>query len=284
MNLNKSVVVVGVLIASALSGCNLSDSKFSDSQKEQIGTIAGDYIVSHPEVLIKASQELRKQQMQAQDNVMKQTSLKFADKLTNDKRTPFVGDVKASVSVVEFFDYQCIFCSKISSKMNELQKANPDVKFVYKETPIFSSQWGTSGYAADVGNWVFATKGSDAYSKYHEGVFNTGKNEGRLQLSDVDAVAQTVGMTKAELAKMPKGSYSDTFGLFGALGLQGTPAVIVMPTDNVKSVDDISVIRGFNPKAVESAIAKLKTELSNRVEAPAIVKAVAVTSAAVPTK
>lgn len=263
MKKNLKTLALGVLAASVLSGCNQS---FSDSQKKEIEVIASEYFVAHPEILVAAGQELQKRQMAAQEQVVKKVAAQYANKLTQDPQTPFVGDADSAVSVVEFFDYQCLFCSKISSDMAKLQDENKDVKFVYKETPIFASQWQASGYAADMGNWVFKLKGSDAYSNYHEAIFKTGKDEGRLQVSDINAIAEQTGLTKSEMAKMPKASYSDTFGLFGALGFGGTPAVIVMPT-NGATAENIHVINGYNPAGIKAALASLKSELSAKVSA-----------------
>ncbi|WP_181959167.1 thioredoxin domain-containing protein, partial [Klebsiella pneumoniae] len=71
--------------------------------------------------------------------------------LLNDKGTPSYGPADAKVTVVEFFDYQCIYCARLAPELEKVIKANPDVRFVFKEFPIFGQRWPASLSAAKTG-------------------------------------------------------------------------------------------------------------------------------------
>ncbi|HIF9132701.1 TPA: thioredoxin domain-containing protein [Photobacterium damselae] len=253
-----------LFITAALTGCNdsqannASSADFSSVQKAQIEKIASDYIIAHPEILVKASETLQKQQMEQQQQAAVSAIIQNTDKLINDKATPFVGPKDAKVNVIEFFDYQCMYCSKIAPVVKELQKANPNVRFIFKETPIFANRWEASKYAADMGNWIFEQKGSAAYEQYHNAIFATRKDEGNLTKVDVDTAAKSVGVdtTKMNLDN----SFMQNFKLFSELGFQGTPALIVMPTENANK-DNVKVINGFDPQGLKNAIADLTAKI-----------------------
>lgn len=250
-----------ILIAAVLAGCNSSqssfpsDGEFSEKQKEQIAQVASQYIIDHPEVLIKASETLQKQQMEEQALASVDNVIQYVDQLVKNDKTPFVGPKDAKVNVIEFFDYQCLYCSKVAPIVKVLQTNNPDVKFIFKETPIFASRWEASKYAADMGNWIFQQKGSDAYAKYHDGVFATGKDEGKLSKEDVNTAAKAAGVDISQFDA--ENTFIENFQLFSGLGFKGTPALIVMPTEN-PTRDNVKVIRGYDPKGLKEAIESVK--------------------------
>lgn len=254
--------VLPILIAAILAGCNSSqssfsaDSEFSDKQKEQIAQVASQYIIDHPEVLIKASETLQKQQIEQQKMASVDNAIQYVDQLVKNDKTPFVGPKDAKVNVIEFFDYQCLFCSKVAPVVKVLQANNPDVKFIFKETPIFASRWEASKYAANMGNWIFQQQGSDAYAKFHDGVFATGKDEGKLGKDDVNTAAKAAGADISQFDATD--TFIENFQLFGDLGFKGTPALIVMPTEN-PTRENIKVIRGYDPEGLKEAIESVKT-------------------------
>jgi protein-disulfide isomerase len=77
------------------------------------------------------------------------------------------GPEKAKVAVIEFFDYQCVFCNRFAPELEKVMKAQPDVRYVFKEWPIFGSRWPESLQAAQQGLSVWKQKGAQAYVTYH---------------------------------------------------------------------------------------------------------------------
>lgn len=97
-------------------------------------------------------------QKNQQANGIKNAVITRKEALLNDVTSPFTGLKTAKVNVIEFFDYQCIYCSKVSPAIEKMQKEFPNVKFIYKETPIFSKRWEASKYAAQIGLDVFCSE------------------------------------------------------------------------------------------------------------------------------
>lgn len=51
--------------------------------------------------------------------------------------SPFKGPADAPVTFIEFSDFQCPFCARVSALVDQVLKAYPnEVKFVYKELPL----------------------------------------------------------------------------------------------------------------------------------------------------
>lgn len=50
--------------------------------------------------------------------------------------------------MIEFFDYQCVYCSRLAPVMEQVIKAHPQTRFAFKEWPIFGGRWESSLEAA----------------------------------------------------------------------------------------------------------------------------------------
>ncbi len=161
--------------------------------------------------------------------------------------------------MIEFFDYQCIFCYRISSTIEKLHTEHLDVRFLYKESPIFGSRWEASKYAAQMGLWLFASYGSEAYDTFHNGVFKSGKNEGKLTVKDVNQAATSAGADVSQFTATEY--YQKNLQLFSQVGFKGTPGLIVMPSQGA-SLENIYVINGADASALESAIKSVKANLN----------------------
>jgi protein-disulfide isomerase len=58
---------------------------------------------------------------------------------------PFVGAATADVTVVEYLDFNCPYCKKAAVTLQQLMAADPKIRVLYKDWPIFG---GVSDYAA----------------------------------------------------------------------------------------------------------------------------------------
>jgi len=224
---------------------------FTPAQEVRIGEIAAEYLVSHPEVLVAVSQKLQaRQQLQFAVRVMDNQVA-----LLNDADTPAFGPENAKVAVIEFFDYQCVHCSSVAPELEKVMKTHPDVSYIFKEWPIFADRWENSRAAAERGLSVWKQKGAEAYVTYHNAIYATGKNEGNLTKEDIDRAAAKAGWRDADKESFTS-ALEKNDALARALGLTGTPGIIVMPISGA-TPKNITVIPGAVPaERLEAAIKK----------------------------
>ena len=244
----------------ALSFGDLSEnSEYDEAKSEQgklearIGEIAKDYLLAHPEVLVEVSQKLQAQQQEKQQQAMTAAVVQNQAALLNDKGTPSYGPADAKVTVVDFFDYQCIYCARLAPELEKVIKANPDVRFVFKEFPIFGQRWPASLSAAKTGLQIWKQKGADAYLNYHNAIYATAHNEGKLTDADISAAAKAVKFD-AKTAPDVQGTLDGINTLAQQLGFSGTPALVVLPSAGA-SADNVTVIPGYtSAEALQQAI------------------------------
>ncbi|MCV2513349.1 DsbA family protein (plasmid) [Leclercia pneumoniae] len=228
---------------------------FTPEQEAKIGEIAAEYLVAHPEVLVAVSQKLHEQQEARQQLQFAVRVMDNHAALLNDADTPAFGPENARVAVIEFFDYQCIHCSSVAPELEKIMKTHPDVRYVFKEWPIFADRWENSQTAAERGLSVWKQKGAEAYVTYHNAIYATGNNEGDLTKEDIDRAAAKTGWHDTG-----KENFTPTLekndALARTLGLTGTPGIVVMPVTGA-TPKNITVLPGAVPaERLEAAIQK----------------------------
>lgn len=257
MNRNKTLTIMvmtaGVMLPGLAPAAEKPVSVFTPEQEARIGEVAKDYLLAHPEVLVEVSQKLQAQQQEKQQQAMTAAVIKNQAMLLNDKGTPSYGPADAKVTVVEFFDYQCVYCARLTPVLGKVIKANPNVRFVFKEFPIFGQRWPASLNAAKTGLQVWEQKGADAYLNYHNAIYATGNNEGKLTDNDIRTAAKAVKFDANKTVNV-QGTLDGINTLAKQLGFSGTPALVVLPSTGA-SAGNVTVILGFtNAETLQSAI------------------------------
>jgi len=243
---------LGVLIMTGLVSCTAaagnSAAAFSPALDAHIGEVVRNYLLAHPTVLVEVSEKLQAQQKVEQMKAMFAAVSEHQDALLNDAGTPSYGPADAKVALVEFFDYQCVVCARQAPIINSVMKTRPQVRYVFKEWPIFAQRWEPSLKAAETGLQVWQQKGAGAYLAYHNAVFATGHNEGQLTGAEITAAAGelTGGHDEAQSV------LARTDALTQSLGLRGTPGIIVMPVSGA-TADNVTIIPGGTDQATLQA-------------------------------
>lgn len=121
----------------------------------------------------------------AADNVLSKESV------LRDPEIPAFGNPNGDITVVEYFDYQCPYCKKVSPVLAQLMKDDGRVRVVFKDWPILGDP---SGYAARL---TLAAKFQNKYEVAHETLM---ARTGRLTEAGIDFALSEAGVdvTKAK--------------------------------------------------------------------------------------
>lgn len=239
-----SLLTAGVLASSLISSSVMADesvSTMTDTQKKEVEKIVHDYLISNPEVLLEASQALQQKQQQNMQQQAQSAIQENADQLFQGKLTT-AGNPKGNVTIVEFFDYQCIHCKKMTSVMSSLIKKDSGLRVIYKEFPIFGNSSEFASKAA------LAAGMQGKYQAMHEALFNLDKRlDDKLVLDAAKSVGLDITKLKKDMGSKEVTDILDTNRkLAEKLHLMGTPAFIVAstPSGKFKSGSDPSFVPG----------------------------------------
>ena len=232
----KTLSRAALILAATLSlaGCDTSDEAF--------GKRVRAYLLEHPEVLQDAAVKLREKQQAEEAKAAVDSIGKHRSQLERDPRD-LVFNPDGKVTVVEFFDYQCGYCKLAAPQVAQMIKDHPDVRFVFKEMPIFG---GVSDTAAKLAlTPQVKAKGLEIYQAWMA--------EKHLDDAALDRTLAAAGIDPAaarQAAQDPaiERQIMDVRALATALRIEGTPAFVIGDT----------LVPGADLGAVKAAVAVAK--------------------------
>jgi protein-disulfide isomerase len=232
---NNNTVLVGLLsLVIGAGGAYLltqnmaGDAQFSPNaglSRAEVMDIVRDTIADEPELIVESLQSM---QRKAQEAEQREAAAKLGEKrdlLEESETSPVVGAKDPEVTVVEFFDYQCGYCKRITPVIAQALEEHKDVRVVFKEFPILSAG---SRLAAQASLAVSRLK-PEEYFNFHTRVI---EHKGQYTQSVLEDIAKDFGIKAADLKKEMQADWvnqelNETKKLAQELGIRGTPALVV---------------------------------------------------------
>lgn len=145
--------------------------------------------------------------------------------ILRDPDIPTLGNAHGDITIVEYFDYQCPYCRKISPELAQVVHDDGHIRLIFKDWPIFG---GPSIYAARL---VLASKYQGKFAEAHQALISL---HDKLSEDKVDTALSGAGIDLAR-AKADLSSNHDAIDAILArnheqavgLGFRGTPAFII---------------------------------------------------------
>ncbi len=214
-HLNLIISVLALIVAIIAISC-------SCCKKEQ-GTSVEELILAKPEIVVQAI-EKHQANLKAEQEAQLQARIDAnLEKLQNNPNSPVLGNQDGTVTIVEFFDYNCGYCKHMDTVVEKTLAKNADVKWVAKPLNFLSP---TSAYAAKAS---ISANLQGKYQEFHRAIMS---NKSSLTEAKVDELAISVGM---DVAKMKADIKSDNINqiiddnvkLSREIGLNGVPVILV---------------------------------------------------------
>lgn len=221
--LGASALLAGLLAAPVGAQDEAASEAFTPAEEEAIQQLVRDYLLTHPEVLIEASQVYRQRQQEIQERQAREMLVSRRSELNDDPDSPVVGNPDGDVVIVEFFDYRCPYCVRVAEGLRETVEDDGNIRLVMKEFPILGPE---SLIAARM---ALASVQQDKYEELHFALMEV---SGGLTEETAFRVAENVGLDLDQLRQDMESPEIDdmlqrNFTLAQALQINGTPAFIV---------------------------------------------------------
>ncbi|WP_437759232.1 DsbA family protein [Sorangium sp. So ce1389] len=174
-------------------------------------------------------------------------------------KDPMWGARTAPVTMVVFSDFECPFCTRVETTINQLkEKYGPDkLRIIWKNNPLpFHKNARPAALAAET---VFRLGGSKAFWKFHELAF---QNQKSLTPANFEAWAAEAGVDKAKFkAAYDRQEYMAKIDADMAVGkssgVTGTPASIINGVflSGAQPIDKFTSVIDEQLKAAQAAVA-----------------------------
>jgi protein-disulfide isomerase len=193
------------------------------------GAAVQGYLMSHPDELRKAVENMEAkeqagaEQKQADAEAHALASLPGGRASLERDPADFVANPDGRVTVTEFYDYRCPHCINIAPKVVSLIRSHPDVRFVFKEMPIFGA---VSEHAAR------AALAAKAQGKDYVGLYEAFMADHALSDADIDRLAAAKGVNLAAMnapanVAAANAHLKTVADLAKNLAIDGTPTFVV---------------------------------------------------------
>lgn len=215
---NKQMIIAGLAALVGAGGAALAlgaGDPVTVTDRVAIEKIVREYILTHPEILPEAMNNLQSREMAKAVRANRATI-----------ETPFFGAWEGAadgdVTLVEFFDYACGYCRASLPDIERLLAEDKKLKVVYREMPVL----GEASFAATQISLAAAQQGN--YLAFHKAVFAGGPpTPAALQRAQKRAGVDPAAAQSAMKSPVITGEIDKNLGLQNALQLSGTPAWVV---------------------------------------------------------
>jgi protein-disulfide isomerase len=189
---------------------------------DQIESIVRNYLMREPEIIYEALQELQRRQTEAAAQRQREAVVANRDELQHDPASPVGGNPDGDVTLVEFFDYRCMYCRRVVSSMQALLEDDDELRVVFKELPVLGEESVHAARAA------LASREQGKYVPFH---FALMKAED-LSESAILELAEDLGLDPEQLRADMRGpkveaAIQANYSLANQLGIEGTPAFVI---------------------------------------------------------
>lgn len=200
------------------------DKKISDV--EGVEEVVAKWIEANPQAIIASVTNLQKKAMEEQmKNAQKNIGEKKGE-LFSDKKSPQHSPSGYDVTIVEFFDYNCGYCKKAQSTVEELLKSDKKVRVIYRDFPILGQP---SKEMAEVSIAVNLVEPS-SYKKFHDALMESNEKgkDGALRIAksiglNIAKIEATLKDDKIKIEKI----IEDNLTLGTSIGINGTPGFVI---------------------------------------------------------
>ena len=191
---------------------------------EEVERIVKEYLLREPEIIYEAIQELQQRQRIAEEERQKEMLTVHAASIFEDERDGVINE-GGDVTLVEFFDYRCGYCRKMTNGLQTLVLRDTKLRLVMKEFPILGEESLLAAKAA------LAAKRQNAYDKFHFALMSAAD----ISSSAIERLGERYGLDVDQLMLDMESDevleqIEDTLQLGRSLGINGTPSFIIGET------------------------------------------------------
>jgi protein-disulfide isomerase len=216
---------LGTVLLALLAFAQPVGAQMTPAERQEIGEIVREYLLANPEVLEEAIVILN-QRKQEQAQLAQAAAIDGAsDLILHSPNQMVLGNPEGSITLVEFFDYNCSYCRVALPDLLALIESNPDLRVVMKEFPILTTG---SQEAARI-SVAIKDLAPESYLDFHVEMFS---RPGEANEEKALAVAGDLGLDTDALIAASSGeevaaNLAEVHQIAGLLGVNGTPSYVI---------------------------------------------------------
>lgn len=210
-----------IVLATVVAAFSFTTVAAQELNEADIKRLALEAILEKPEILIEALSILQERENIALAEAQTDALSELRDDF--EKNAPIFGNLDGSVTLVEFFDYNCGYCRRAAPEVKAVLEASKDVRIIYREFPILGPGSEVAARAS------LAARNQGKYQQFHEAMMAL---NGQAVEASVMKIAGDVGLDLEVLktdmqSELVNEHIAASLRLAEALGITGTPTFVL---------------------------------------------------------
>lgn len=197
----------------------------TEAERAEVRDLIRQHLIENPEVLAEAFEALQARQQSAEAEARAEALSELGDVLRRTDGDPIGGNPDGTVTVVEFFDYNCPFCRQVKPEVAEVLRNDAGIRYVFKEFPILSASSAQAARVA-LAVWHLAP---ERYWDVHTALMG---HDGTLTEDQIHAAVTDAGLDWQEV--VARGDADDVTAtirrnleIAQRLQINGTPTFVI---------------------------------------------------------
>lgn len=188
----------------------VAPGELSAADTVRIERVVRDYVLANPELIPQAMQRL-------QERESGQAISADRSRIETPYKSAMMGNPNGDVTLVEFFDYNCGYCRASLPIIEQLVKADPRLRVVFRELPILAEE------SRDAARASLAAAAQGKFAAFHDALYAAGP----VSAQTIAATARSTGVDLATIPVDADTEIAGNIGLATKLGITGTPAWVI---------------------------------------------------------
>ena len=210
-----------IVLATVLAAFPVTTVAAQELNEADIKRLALEAILEKPEILIEALSILQERENVALAEAQTDALSELRDDF--EQNAPIFGNLDGSVTLVEFFDYNCGYCRRAAPEVKAVLEASKDVRIIYREFPILGPGSEVAARAS------LAARNQGKYQQFHEAMMAL---NGQAVEASVMKIAGDVGLDLEVLktdmqSELVNEHIAASLRFAEALGITGTPTFVL---------------------------------------------------------
>tara|TARA_R100000322_G_scaffold141982_1_gene97811 strand:- start:340 stop:1074 length:735 start_codon:yes stop_codon:yes gene_type:complete len=210
-----------IVLATVFTAFSFTTVAAQELNEADIKRLALEAILEKPEILIEALSILQERENAALVEAQSTALTELRDDF--EQNAPIFGNLGGSVTLVEFFDYNCGYCRRAAPEVKAVLETSKDVRIIYREFPILGPGSEIAARAS------LAARNQGKYQQFHEAMMAL---NGQAVEASVMKVAGDVGLDLEVLktdmqSDLVNDHIAASLRLAEALRITGTPTFVL---------------------------------------------------------
>ena len=210
-----------IILATVFAAFSFTTVAAQELNEADIKRLALEAILEKPEILIEALSILQERENAALVEAQSTALTELRDDF--EQNAPIFGNLDGSVTLVEFFDYNCGYCRRAAPEVKAVLETSKDVRIIYREFPILGPGSEVAARAS------LAARNQGKYQQFHEAMMAL---NGQAFEASVMEVAGDVGLDLEVLktdmqSDLVNDHIAASLRLAEALRITGTPTFVL---------------------------------------------------------